>query len=446
MATYHKSFNQKGSNISPQSENSKPLAHPKEYAIPGDVWRSQANEFLRVSIENLLSGRHPEILHYLLEIRGFSKDTLDRHRIGYNPDDKSIERQDWGLPIVKDQDGREKKLWLPKGIVIPSFQDGVLQRIRIGSWGQGGDTKLKVKEYYIPGSSLAPVVIDAHKESTVVVLYDIDALILSQEVGDYVNIISLGHPRARPDKRALDMLAAAKGSVLFTLSGASEDVRSSLNWWKLNVDGVKRWPYPEKDEEEAEFRAGKMLKAWIMSGLGVPMGIRGKPQNQSPSTKIESNSKGKLQDSKYQYPDIFGDIQVYMARTREDAKLFFALTGYVRAKRYKAVFEPLVVSHGECAGLAVFFSGEARFVVRAAVVDNRYVMKGYGLTYGAPRKLVRFLREKAHKYGLELICDDQEKKVYLISGKEIQLDRPKALTWVVESMRNFVLEVGDYWI
>jgi hypothetical protein len=107
----------------------------------------------------------------------------------------------------------------------------------------------------------------------------------------------------------------------------------------------------------------------------------------------------------------------------------------------------LFVSDGRCSGLAAFFSGEARFIVRVAAVENRrFVLKGYGLTYGAPEKLVAYLKSKARKYDLDLVSDDQGKKVYLTPAKNISLDRPKNIGWVVESMRNFVLEVGDYWI
>jgi len=428
----------------PEGEGAQAMVQPKEYAIPSDVWRSKANEFLRVSIESLLSGRYPAMMKYLSETRGFTRETIERHRLGFNPDDKAFAREEWDLPKVKDAGGREKKLWLPKGVVIPSFQDGLLQRIRIGSWGQDGKTKLKVREYYVPGSSLAPVVINNRRNATVVVLYDLDGILLSQELGDRVNVISLGHPKARPDKNALGVIANSGNGVFYTLSGMSDEHQDSHEWWLKNINGVKRWPYPEGDGEYQELKAGMTLKAWIMSGFGTPIEAVEKPEIGSKTVKKKKSGN---KEDKYRYPDVFGETQVYLPKSREDAIIFFILTKYVRAKRYKAGFEPLFVSDGRCSGLAAFFSGEARFIVRVAAVENRrFVLKGYGLTYGAPEKLVAYLKSKARKYDLDLVSDDQGKKVYLTPAKNISLDRPKNIGWVVESMRNFVLEVGDYWI
>jgi DNA primase len=100
-------------------------------------WHRRAVEFVAYAQNNL----HGRALEYLTAERGLSPQTAKAFGLGYNPsalyDDPSL----WGLT--------GKKIWLPRGIVIPGFWKGEVHYIKIrrplpgdalgeyiGAWGK----------------------------------------------------------------------------------------------------------------------------------------------------------------------------------------------------------------------------------------------------------------------------------------------------------------------
>ena len=98
----------------------KPVPMP-EPVIPSQpvLWNERAGEFVEFAECNLTN----EVREYLHQERGLSDETIHAFRLGYNPKNLYDDPARWGL------DG--KKIWLPRGIVIPGFQDGKVQHIKI---------------------------------------------------------------------------------------------------------------------------------------------------------------------------------------------------------------------------------------------------------------------------------------------------------------------------
>jgi DNA primase len=78
---------------------------------PAQSWRARAGQFIAWAEANL--DKHPGALAYLENERGLSPETIRAFRLGYNPENLYDDPIRWGL------DG--KKIWLPRGIVIPGF-------------------------------------------------------------------------------------------------------------------------------------------------------------------------------------------------------------------------------------------------------------------------------------------------------------------------------------
>lgn len=78
---------------------------------PAQAWRERAAQFLAWAQANL--EKHPGALAYLEKERGLSPETIRAFGLGYNPTNLYDDPAHWGL------DG--KKIWLPRGIVIPGL-------------------------------------------------------------------------------------------------------------------------------------------------------------------------------------------------------------------------------------------------------------------------------------------------------------------------------------
>jgi hypothetical protein len=85
-----------------------PISAPKQFIQP-QKWKDRASEFIAYAETNLTDA----VIEYLRKERGLSKVTARAFHIGYNPRDIFEDPMRWGL--------EGKKIWLPRGIVIPGF-------------------------------------------------------------------------------------------------------------------------------------------------------------------------------------------------------------------------------------------------------------------------------------------------------------------------------------
>ncbi len=100
-------------------------------------WQHTANILVDKCHQKLMGNF--EALNYLIE-RGLSIETVSKFSLGLNEYDLFEDRTNWGLPEIIKDNGCTKKQWLPKGIVIPSFVDENLTKIKIrrGDWNIEG--------------------------------------------------------------------------------------------------------------------------------------------------------------------------------------------------------------------------------------------------------------------------------------------------------------------
>jgi hypothetical protein len=83
------------------------------------LWMERALEFVSFAEQNLT----PEVREYLEKERGLFSETVKAFRLGYNPTNLYEDPQRWGL------EGR--KIWLPRGIVIPGFNNEKVSYVKI---------------------------------------------------------------------------------------------------------------------------------------------------------------------------------------------------------------------------------------------------------------------------------------------------------------------------
>lgn len=102
--------------VAPAAQVAAPRREPIQAApvAPGPAWRARAGQFVAWAEANLQTS--PAAQRYLEKERGLSPETWRAFRLGYNPTRLYDDPARWGLT--------GKKIWLPRGIVIPGLYRG----------------------------------------------------------------------------------------------------------------------------------------------------------------------------------------------------------------------------------------------------------------------------------------------------------------------------------
>lgn len=124
----------------------KEIFKPREIPPVPDNWQKRGQKFLDYChqlLENL------KAVEKLLE-RGITLRTVKSFHLGWNPQTLFDKRELWGLPAECNQEGNQRKLWLPEGIVIPAYENHDLARIKIrrSSWFNGDSLPKYVEVYF----------------------------------------------------------------------------------------------------------------------------------------------------------------------------------------------------------------------------------------------------------------------------------------------------------
>ena len=235
--------------------------------VDATVWREKARKFVEWAHEKLLA--NDQQLAYLAG-RGIDKDSVVWFRLGFNPGTRGSKaifrpRESWGLPSEKKEDGKPKKLWIPRGVVIPCMAGDDVLRIRIRRPDQDLTPKFKTKYYVVPGSTMAPMLAGADKKGFVVVETELDAVMLHQAAGDLVGVLAMGSASAKPDRVVFEILKAS-----FCILNALDFDRAGYaagKWWQDNFNQVSWWPVPDGKDPGDAYAKGVNLREWILAGL-----------------------------------------------------------------------------------------------------------------------------------------------------------------------------------
>jgi hypothetical protein len=218
-----------------------------------------------------------------LNARGLKDETIEECKLGLNPQKSFPSRESWGLEtVIKEETGKPKKLWLPRGIVIPCYRRGELVRLRIRR--PVDDPKY----YIVPGSANTPMLLGHGQRSLVIVESELDAMLVYQEAGDLIDVIALGSAQVRPDKQTQNHLLRYE-LMLIALDTDEAGAKESWGWWDKHYSQAKRWPIVlGKDPGEA-YGKGLDIRMWIEAGLNKePEYAEQRPSVETGGSKPES--------------------------------------------------------------------------------------------------------------------------------------------------------------
>jgi hypothetical protein len=236
---------------------------PEDPEAPAELWRKKCGQVMAHGLEQLQEDR--DIQAWLAD-RGISLSTAARFGLGWIPRSYYRERRAWGVDPEHHADGREKKLWIPRGLVIPYIRHQQLQRLRFRRFEED-----EYPRYYVlPGSSRAPMwmrrTAEAGPEAVAVVETELDGIMLWERAGDLVHVAALGSSSAKPHDPELLRVLDSADRILVSLDHDQGGLKG-LRWWRDRYASATYWPVPVGDDPGDAYAEGVDIREWILEGL-----------------------------------------------------------------------------------------------------------------------------------------------------------------------------------
>jgi hypothetical protein len=254
-------------------ESNTQLSTPKPVPVslttlPGEQWRLRAEQFISWAEANLAGEVGSGARKYLDKERGLSPETRRAFRLGYNPTNLYDDPTRWGLA------GR--KIWLPRGIVIPGFSQGQPWYVKIrrplpgdvlgnhvGEWRRrdslpdvkfGGPRGGRSTLFRLEMLDHLPVLILAEGE--------FDVMLLWEYCPDFCDAGTLGGASARFD--ALDLALLTRYLTVLVVHDddrAGEEGRRYIATLQSRIGRIISIPPPAHDLTDF-WKSGGDLRAW----------------------------------------------------------------------------------------------------------------------------------------------------------------------------------------
>ena len=156
---------------------------------------------------------------------------MKRFRLGWNPTNLFDQRERWGLALEINENGFPIRQWLPRGIVIPSFQDSHPTKIKIRRSDWVSEDALP-KYVEVSGSTQSPSVYGDLLKPVIIVESELDAILIQQEAADLVCSVALGGVSKKPDTQLHEWLKQAS-LILLSLDFDDPGKKRYSFWMKL---------------------------------------------------------------------------------------------------------------------------------------------------------------------------------------------------------------------
>jgi hypothetical protein len=229
---------------------------------PPSQWKVKAAIIVDHASQEIM--RHPEILEKLNK-RGLPIDAVMRYRIGYVPEALFQDREDWGVGLDVDENGQRKKIWVPRGILIPSKEsNGDIVRLKSRRTDRQEGDKWP-KYVVIPGSMNGLNIIgNASCGYMVIVESELDGYAIHYAAGDLVFVIAVGSNTKNQD-HCTDYYAKKSKKILICHDN-DDGGRNMLIKWSHYPNAQPYLTPIGKDIGEA-IEQGLDIRTWLLQSL-----------------------------------------------------------------------------------------------------------------------------------------------------------------------------------
>lgn len=229
---------------------------------PSELWKDKAIAFIEWCNSQLIAN---QTALTFVKNRGFTIESINRFKIGFNPKDLWRPREDWGLDNQTKEDGTNKKLWLPHGMTIPTFSNDQIIKIKVrrSVWKEGDELPKYVE---ISGSKpCLSIYGDSALKVAIILESELDSLLIQQEAGDLVYCIALGGSTKSLDFHT-DQLLRRTPILLFC---PDFDKAGAAAWvkWKKMFPAIQCILTPDGKSAGDAYLAGVNLREWLIDSL-----------------------------------------------------------------------------------------------------------------------------------------------------------------------------------
>ena len=302
---------------------------PREFESPPVPWQEKAGRFVQTSHDCLL--KTGAVMDYL-STRGLDEAAVKKFCLGYFPGENGQacmyrSRASWGLSkVVNDKTGREKVLWVPRGIVIPCFVDGKVYRVRIRRPKPDLNPNNAARYYVLPGSGMDSFSIDPGQKALVVVESELDGILVARHAGSLTGVIALGSATAKPGTGVFHHLKTAL-RILVALDFDEAGLKAWA-WWEKTFPAARQWPVPfEKDPGDA-FKKGLDLKEWVKAGLPPVLTMSVSPRHNAPDSLIPPKGLYPIQELQFFLKRL--PVQITATKTKHEINFGGVGNGWIR--------------------------------------------------------------------------------------------------------------------
>lgn len=248
----------------------KPRAEAR--GADNELWAENAEAWVRDCASRLRDEDYAR-----LEAWGISRDTATRRGIGRQPKDEFIPFTAWGLPYAENENGRERHIHLPRGLVFPVYdimwRNLLRVKVRLDA-PRDNDPRYKA----VTGGDRSCYAIFGALDSLVwfVTETERDAMLLAQELESYgIGGMATGSASMPPDATAHALLSGAAlivNALDNDAAGAAAswgfDPTSSSFRWNTAYPHCLRWLVPSSLGKDVGDLPGKLPVAdWALAAL-----------------------------------------------------------------------------------------------------------------------------------------------------------------------------------
>jgi hypothetical protein len=244
--------------------HASPSFEPLHAEEPPIAWQNSAGTFVQQSTAQIL--QTPEAISELT-MRGFAIDTVKLFSLGWNPINQFAPRPDWGLPIAYNEQGREKKIWLPKGLIIPTFIAGKVAKLKVrrSDWNEQDELPKYIE---VTGSMKCPSVyglLDTKK--ILIVESEFDGMLIQQYAADLCACMAIGGASKKPDRISHDLLKHSD-LTLFALDFDAAG-KAAYRFWRSTYSNLRAWPISRGKSPGDALKIGVNLRQWVLDGFNT---------------------------------------------------------------------------------------------------------------------------------------------------------------------------------
>jgi hypothetical protein len=253
---------------------------PKEAVLPDDAWRAAGESFLAGCCLNIESADAAAFL----QSRGITIETARRFRLGWNPADRFDAPENWGLKPWENAKGNAGRLFLPAGLVIPTFRKAGLYALNIRrSVVPDGEARYR----HVLGSEAraAYAIGPQHAPMRLIVEGALDALTIAQEAPELCSVVAVPAGN-RPDAQAAAFIRLTP--VVMYACDYDEAGMKNYAFWRDNFS-CRALPPLEKDVNAMHVAGKFSIREWIECAIeqAYPMDARESfltPENEKDGT------------------------------------------------------------------------------------------------------------------------------------------------------------------